>query len=71
MIYKDFSMAAHGFVGHMSEPENKTDTAVIVIMGGEKSILPCKNVAKRFAQIGFAAVAVSLYESTGVKVCGY
>ncbi|MGN1134851.1 MAG: acyl-CoA thioester hydrolase/BAAT C-terminal domain-containing protein [Oscillospiraceae bacterium] len=66
MIYKDFSMADHGFVGHMAEPENKTDRAVIVIMGGEKSILPGKNVAERFAQLGFAAVAVSLYGAEGL-----
>ncbi|MGN0666888.1 MAG: hypothetical protein ACI4KF_10230 [Huintestinicola sp.] len=66
MIYKDFSMTAHGFVGHMAEPENKTDTAVIVIMGGEKSILPGKNVAEHFAQLGFAAVSVSLFGAEGL-----
>lgn len=66
MKYKNFTMNAHGFVGHMAEPENKPDTAVIVIMGGEKSILPGKSVAERFAQLGFAAISVSLFGAEGL-----
>ena len=40
MIYTDFTVRKDGFVGHMVEPErNNTNHAVIVIMGGEKSIV--------------------------------
>ena len=32
MIYTDFNMKEHGFVGHMAEPEGRFTQAVIVIM---------------------------------------
>ena len=40
MRHKDFNMKEHGFVGHLAEPDVGSDRAVIVIMGGEQSILP-------------------------------
>ncbi|MCM1157993.1 MAG: hypothetical protein NC300_04625 [Bacteroidales bacterium] len=51
MKYTDFNKKTHGFAGHMAEPADKTDKAVIVIMGGEKSILPGIKIAQRFAAL--------------------
>lgn len=35
--HKSFSMEKDGFVGHLAETDENSDTAVIVIMGGEKA----------------------------------
>lgn len=51
MRYTDFTMKEHGFVGHMAEPEEATKQAVLVISGGEKSILPGIKIAERQADI--------------------
>ncbi|HIW82207.1 MAG TPA: hypothetical protein H9742_11950 [Candidatus Acetatifactor stercoripullorum] len=40
MRHEDFNMKEHGFVGHLAEPEGGSDKAVLIIMGGEQSILP-------------------------------
>lgn len=52
MKYSDFNMREHGFAGHMAEPEEGVVQAVIVIMGGEKSLLPGIKIAERFADYG-------------------
>ena len=66
-VYTDFTMKKNGFVGHMAEPErNKTDKAVIVIMGGEKSIIPGIKIAERFADFGITGLAVSLFGAEGL-----
>lgn len=39
----DYNMKEHGFVGHLSLPQKETEYGVIVIMGGEQSLLPGKN----------------------------
>lgn len=62
----DFNMKEHGFVGHMAEPDMETKYAVIVIMGGEKSILPGIKIAERFADYGICGLAVSLYGAEGL-----
>lgn len=59
-------MKEHGFVGHMVDPDDKTTQAVIVIMGGEKSILPGIKIAERFAEYGICGLAVSLYGAEGL-----
>lgn len=66
MKYQNFTMKEHGFVGHMAEPEEETRQAVIVIMGGEKSILPGIKIAERFAECGICGLAVSLYGAEGL-----
>ena len=66
MIYTDFTINEHGFTGHMADPERKTDQAVIVIMGGEKSILPGIKIAERFADFGFIGLSVSLFGAEGL-----
>lgn len=66
MRYTDFTMKEHGFVGHMAEPEEATKQAVIVISGGEKSILPGIKIAERFAEYGICALAVSLFGAAGL-----
>ena len=66
-VYTDFTMKKNGFVGHMAEPENnKTDKAVIVIMGGEKSVLPGIKIAESFADFGITGLAVSLFGAEGL-----
>lgn len=53
-------------MGHLAEPEQAGDKAVIVIMGGEQSILPGIKIAERFADYGFIGLAVSLYGAEGL-----
>lgn len=66
MKYKDFNMREHGFVGHMAEPEKETKQAVIIIMGGEKSLLPGIKIAERFADYGILGLSVSLFGAEGL-----
>lgn len=62
----DFNMKEHGFVGHLAEPEQTNGRAVIVIMGGEQSLLPGIKIAERFADYGFIGLAVSLFGAEGL-----
>lgn len=66
MRYTDFNMYSHGFVGHLVQPDSGSDKAVIVIMGGEKGILPGTMIAERFADYGFAGLSVSLFGANGI-----
>nr|MCR4684566.1 HNH endonuclease [Lachnospiraceae bacterium] len=66
MRYENFSMKEHGFVGHLAEPDAGSDRAVIVIMGGEQSILPGIKFAERFAVYGITGLAVSLFGAEGL-----
>ncbi|MCM1096870.1 MAG: hypothetical protein NC427_02265 [Ruminococcus flavefaciens] len=66
MKHTDFSVKTHGFAGHMAEPEDGADKAVIVIMGGEKSILPGIRIAERFAEFGICGLSVSLFGAEGL-----
>lgn len=47
---------------------NGSDRAVIVIMGGEQSLLPGIKIAEGFADYGITGLAVSLF---GAKVYGF
>jgi len=67
MRREDFSYGEHGFCGHLAEPDSGTDRAVIVIMGGEQSLLPGVMIAERFADYGIAGLAVSLFGAPGLK----
>lgn len=62
MKHEDFNFHQHGFVGHLAEPDAGSDRAVIVIMGGEQSLLPGIKFAERFADYGIMGLAVSLFE---------
>lgn len=66
MIYTDFTMKENGFVGHMAEPDAGSDRAVIIIMGGEQSLLPGIKFAERFADYGITGLAVSLFGAEGL-----
>ena len=66
VIYTDFNMKEHGFVGHMAEPDGGSDRAVIVVMGGEQSILPGIKFAERFADYGITGLSVSLFGAPGL-----
>lgn len=66
MKAKDYVMAKDGFVGHLYQPENQKDRAVIVILGGEQSLMPAKYVAQRFADYGIMAVTVALFGAEGL-----
>lgn len=67
MKYEDFNIKEHGFVGHLIEPDTATDKAVIVISGGEKSILPSAKIAERFADFGIMGMSVSLFGAEGLS----
>ncbi len=66
MRYRDFYMREHGFVGHMAEPDDGSDRAVIIVMGGEQSILPGIKFAERFADYGITGLSVSLFGAEGL-----
>lgn len=66
MKYQDFSLASDGFAGHMAEPDENTRQAVIIIMGGEKSVLPGIKIAERFADYGITGLSVSLFGAAGL-----
>jgi len=66
MRHKDFNMKEHGFVGHLAEPDVGSDRAVIVIMGGEQSLLPGIKFAERFADYGITGLSVSLFGAEGL-----
>lgn len=66
MKHEDFSMKEHSFVGHLAEPDGGSDRAVIVIMGGEQSLLPGIKFAERFADYGITGLAVSLFGAEGL-----
>ncbi len=66
MKYKHFNMKEHGFVGHLAEPDEGSDRAVVVIMGGEQSLLPGIKFAERFADYGITGLAVSLFGAEGL-----
>jgi esterase/lipase len=66
MKYKHFTVATDGFVGHMAEPEEKAAHSVIIVMGGEKGLLPGIKIAERFADYGIAGLAVSLFGADGL-----
>ena len=66
MRYENFTVKKDGFAGHLAEPDNVSDRAVIIIMGGEQSILPGIIFAERFADHGITGLAVSLFGAEGL-----
>lgn len=66
MRHEDFNIKENNFVGHLAEPDCGSEKAVIVIMGGEQSILPGIKIAERFADYGFTGLAVSLFGAEGI-----
>lgn len=66
MKHEHFNIKEHGFVGHLAEPDGGSDRAVIVIMGGEQSLLPGIKFAERFADYGITGLAVSLFGAEGL-----
>ena len=66
MLHEDFNVKEHGFVGHLAEPDGGSDKAVIIVMGGEQSILPGIKFAERFADYGITGLSVSLFGAEGI-----
>ena len=66
MKHEDFNMKEHGFVGHLAEPDIGSDRAVIVVMGGEQSLLPGIKFAERYADYGITGLSVSLFGAPGL-----
>lgn len=66
MKYENFNMKENGFVGHLAEPDNRSDQAVIIVMGGEQSLLPGIKFAERFADYGITGLSVSLFGAVGL-----
>lgn len=48
MRYEHFNMRDHGFAGHLAEPDQGSDRAVIIVMGGEQSQNPLRIVFYEF-----------------------
>ena len=59
-------MKEHGFVGHMAEPDTGSDRAVIIVKGGEQSLLPGIKFAEIFADYGITGLSVSLFGADGL-----
>ena len=66
MRHENFNIYEHGFVGHLAEPDAGSDRAVIIVMGGEQSLLPGVKFAERFADFGITGLAVSLFGAEGL-----
>jgi len=66
MRYEHFNMKDHGFAGHLAEPDQGSDRAVIIVMGGEQSLLPGIKFAERFADYGITGLSVSLFGAEGL-----
>jgi len=66
MRHEDFNFKGHGFTGHLAEPDGGSDKAVIVVMGGEQSLLPGIKFAERFADYGITGLSVSLFGAEGL-----
>lgn len=66
MKHENFNFKEYGFVGHLAEPDEGSDRAVIVIMGGEQSLLPGIKFAERFADYGITGLSVSLFGAEGI-----
>ena len=66
MRYEDFNFKEHGFVGHLAEPDNGSDRAVIIVMGGEQSLLPGIKFAERLVDYGITGLSVSLFGAEGL-----
>ena len=66
MRHEDFNFKEHGFTGHLAEPDGGSDKAVIVVMGGEQSLLPGIKFAERFADYGITGLSVSLFGAEGL-----
>ena len=50
----------------MAEPDAGSDRAVIIVMGGEQSLLPGIKFAERFADYGITGLSVSLFGAEGL-----
>ena len=66
MRHEHYTLAEHGFVGHLAEPDAGSKRAAIVVMGGEQSLLPGIKFAERFADFGITGLAVSLFGADGL-----
>ncbi|MCR5685022.1 MAG: lysophospholipase [Lachnospiraceae bacterium] len=67
MRYENFNYNEHGFVGHLAEPDNGSKRAVIIVMGGEQSLLPGIKFAERFVDYGITGLSVSLFGAEGLS----
>ena len=66
MRHENYTRSEKGFVGHLAEPDAGSNRAVIVVMGGEQSLLPGIKYAERFADFGVTGLAVSLFGAEGL-----
>ncbi len=72
MIHENFNFKEHGFAGHLAEPDGGSDRAVIVVMGGEQSLLPGIKFAERFVMYRtfgkFRKVNLSYFEKSEKEI---
>jgi dienelactone hydrolase len=58
MKVREYTVLSDGFRGQLYDPENKTDKVVIVFMGGEGKFISAGLLAEKFAENGYAALAL-------------
>ena len=66
MKSQNYTLEIHGFTGHLVQPDRYKDTAVIVLSGSEKGLLPASRIAGRFAEYRHLSLAVSLFGTEGM-----
>lgn len=66
MKTQNFTLEIHGFTGHLVQPDRYKDTAVLVLTGNEKGLLPAARIAGRFAQYRHLSLAVPLCGADGM-----
>lgn len=66
MKIHEYTVLTDGFRGQLYDPENETDKVIIVFMGGEGKFISAGLLAEKFAENGYAALA--LYYWKGINL---
>jgi len=65
--YLDCDLEHNGFIGHLVIPSEYKRIGIIVLSGGEKSLLPGKKIAEEFARYNYLTMSVPLFGCKGLK----
>ena len=60
----EYNVLTDGFRGQLYDPENRTDKVIIVFMGGEGKYISAGLLAEKFAEKGYAALALYYWKGT-------
>lgn len=69
MKIQEYNVAVDGFRGQLYDPENKSDKVLIVFMGGESKFISAGLLAEKFAENGYAALALYYWKGTNLPQC--